>query len=172
MKLHLFSATARRWLLLFLLGACTLLQACAVAMGSKFTEMPPLEPDFAHIYFLRIEGGKNISDSRRDRTGAFPDISVNGQNVGSLKRGGYLFVKVPPGKISIKTLDTVSWWPAPTFSRELMAEKEMRYFYLLSSSYGGQVNPNARSGDWIVKVQFERVSEADAVPILRGLQSP
>ncbi|WP_036838816.1 DUF2846 domain-containing protein [Polaromonas sp. CF318] len=172
MKLQWFGATARKFLLLCLLGTCALLQGCAIAMGNKFTEMQPQEPDFAHIYFLRIEGGKTISDSRRDRTGAFPDISVNGQNVGSLKRGGYLFVKVPPGQISIKTLDTPTWWPAPMLSRELKAEKRTRYFYLLSSSDGGLVNPKAGSGNWIVNLSFERISEAEAVPILKGLQLP
>ncbi|EJL83624.1 hypothetical protein PMI15_02639 [Polaromonas sp. CF318] len=57
-------------------------------------------------------------------------------------------------------------------SRELKAEKRTRYFYLLSSSDGGLVNPKAGSGNWIVNLSFERISEAEAVPILKGLQLP
>jgi hypothetical protein len=156
--------------LLCSLAACAQLQACSIAMGSKFTEMPPQESDFAHLYFLRAEGGKAFDQGGRGTTGAFPDIAVNGRDVGSLKRGGYLFVRVPPGQVSIKTLDTLSWWPLPTISREFKAEKGARYFYMLTTSYGGQTTgtPSRR----IVVVDLAPVSEAEAAPILKELQLP
>lgn len=166
-----FTKTKMRMVrLLCSLAACAALAACAIAMGSKFTEMLPQEPDFAHLYFLRTENGKAFSQTGGGHTGAYPEITVNGRLVGSLKRGGYLFVKVPPGQVAIKIPETGSWWPLPVYSRQFDAEKGKRYFYMLSTSYGGSV-PGRPLGR-IVNVSFEPVSEAEVAPILKELQLP
>lgn len=154
--------------LCYLLLTVLFLQGCSLAVGKKFAQLEPVEPELSHVYLLRVEGGKSFDQGGSGTTGAFPDIAVNGQDIGSLKRGGYLFTKVPPGKVVLKTLDTLSWWPSPLVSREFQAEKGRRYFFKLSTSYGGQTTDRRR----VVVVGLDQVPEAEAIPFLMNLQLP
>lgn len=132
------------------------LTGCAIAVGRRFQTLEPVQDEQAHIYFLRSESAK---------TGIYPDIYMNGRFAGSLKRGGYLFERISPGKIEISIPATITWWPMEAFRKEINVEGGNRYFLNLHTSEGGITEKDKRR---IIAVDVLRlVSEEVAVPVLR-----
>ncbi|HUW44935.1 MAG TPA: DUF2846 domain-containing protein [Dehalococcoidia bacterium] len=139
------------------------LAGCAVATGPKFSSFEDLSPNTAEIYIIRTEDGTMGS-----RIGAMPPITVDGKEIGILKREGYIKTKVHPGRHIVSTVPNfmTNWDLAQSVVLQTTGGK--RYFVRLHSNSGG----TQLRGSMIVKnvvFSFREATEQEALPFLPTL---
>jgi hypothetical protein len=106
------------------------LSACA-ASGPMFTEVAKPSDETSGIYIYRL--------SRFYASGAVPPIYLDGEELGELKNGGYLFAEVTPGPhvLQIGVEGNTAWWSAPVMQFEFESVAgENRYFEFVQQSDG------------------------------------
>ncbi len=106
------------------------LSSCA-ASGPAFTKVAKPDDKNSGVYVYRL--------SRFYASGAMPPIYLDGQSMGDLKNGGYLFAKVAPGPhvLQIGVEGDTAWWSAPVmqFKFESTAGKN-EYFEFIQQTSG------------------------------------
>lgn len=143
--------------------AAIFLAGCAIATGPKFSAFEDVSSNAVEIYVIRTEDGTMGS-----RIGALPPITVDGKEIGILKRDGYLKTKVLPGRHVVSTVPNfmTNW----TLSQSVVINTTggKRYFVRLHSESGGIDN----RGSIIVKnvlFSFHEAPENEAVSFLSNL---
>lgn len=140
-----------------------LLAGCAVATGPKFSAFEDLSPNTAEIYVIRTEDGTMGS-----RIGAVPPITVDGKEIGLLKREGYIKAKVQPGRHIVSTIPNfmTNWTLAQSVVIQTTGGK--RYFVRLHSNSGGTERRGSVTTKF-VSFSFREATEKEAIPFLPDL---
>lgn len=155
----------------FLLMAALVLQSCSIAVGNKFAGFESVSEAQATIYVLRTEGGAAFRAIDSSTTGSYPEIMVNGQPIGLLKRGGYLMTNVAPGKVTVATIPGFNWSLGKQ-SVDLDAKGGERYFIQLNTAFSPIVPAGKPLYTRVVGVSFLQIGEARASEILKELSLP
>lgn len=144
------------FLSLFLIG-------CA-ATGEKYSGLKPPTSSESQVYIYR--------PYRFFQGGAWPTVFINGEEVATLKNGGYIHYSLPPGNHAIKIgkKRMLSNWSMGDAQASTNTEIGKRYFYKLLVDpndvgyIGGMVLVSGRA-------RLVTVPEDEAVLELRELKS-
>ncbi|MDQ6989343.1 MAG: DUF2846 domain-containing protein [Mariprofundaceae bacterium] len=114
-------------IVLAMLGGCG-------AGGAKFSGLEQIADNSAQVYIYR--------PSSFIQSANYPDLALDGQEIGQLKNGGYLRFTVPAGEHNLSVTGNVMMWIHRDRNVPLKLEAGKTYFYKLTvtlnnSSTGG-----------------------------------
>ena len=113
---------------LFIVVTLTLLSGCG-AGGAKFSGLENPAKDMAQVYIYR--------PSAFVQSGNFPDVALDGKEIGQLKNGGFLRFNAPAGKHTISLSGNMMQWIHRDANIPVTLKAGETNFYKLTVSMGG-----------------------------------
>jgi hypothetical protein len=111
---------------LALMACCTALSlaACASATTDALeSQTKQKDPRLARLYFIRPAGWM--------AQGGTINIKINGQNVGGIAHGSYLFVDRPPGTYTLEVAPPFDW--AANFQTDAQVAGGNTYYFAITA---------------------------------------
>ena len=113
---------------LLITAALAFLSSCG-AGGAKFSGLEKPKESMAQVYIYR--------PSAFVQSGNFPDVALDGNEIGQLKNGGFLHFNAPAGKHTINLSGNVMQWIHKDANIPVTLKAGETNFYKLTVSMGG-----------------------------------